>query len=148
MPSAKANLERIAQANADESARIKAEMEERRRKEAAAKEEERRRKEEEERANAELVRRQSEIDGCFAEQAIVKEYTGKAMVTHKIELLNPEGIMAVLAMWWGKEGRTLSTEQLSKMFKRQITFCEKLANKDNIFLKDESVAYIDDVKAK
>ena len=33
------------------------------------------------------------------------------------------------------------------MFKKQITFCEKLA-KEGIYLKDESVEYVEDVKAK
>lgn len=148
LPSKKTNLERIAQADAAEAARIQAEMEERRRKEAAEKEEERRRKEDEERAKEELARKQSEIDGLFGAQIIVQGYQPKVKVTQKIELLNPEGIMAIIAMWWGKEGCTLSTDELSKMFKKQITFCEKLANKENIFIEDESVSYIDDVKAK
>lgn len=148
LPSKKTNLERIAQADAAEAARIQAEMEERRRKEAAEKEEERRRKEEEDRAKDELARKQSEIDGLFGAQIIVQGYQPKVKVTQKIELLNPEGIMAILAMWWGKEGCTLSTDELSKMFKKQIAFCEKLANKENIFIEDESVSYIDDVKAK
>ncbi len=148
LPSKKTNLERIAQADAAEAARIKSEMEERQRKEAAAKEEERRRKEEEERAKTELARKSSEIDSLFGAQAVVQGYTPKVKVTQKIELLNPEGIMAILGMWWGKEGCTLSTEELAKMFKKQITFCEKLANKENIFIEDESVAYIDDVKAQ
>lgn len=148
LPSKKTNLERIAQADAAEAARIQAEMEERRRKEAAEKEEERRRKEDEERAKEELARKQSEIDGLFGAQIIVQGYQPKVKVTQKIELLNPEGIMAILAMWWGKEGCTLSTDELSKMFKKQIAFCEKLANKENIFIEDESVSYIDDVKAK
>ena len=34
------------------------------------------------------------------------------------------------------------------MFKKQITFCEKLANKEDIFVNDESVEYVDEVKAK
>lgn len=148
LPSKKTNLERIAQANAAEAARIKAEMEERQRKEAAAKEEERRRKEDEERAKAELARKQSEMDNLFSVQAAAQGYQPKVKVTQKIELLNPEGITAILSMWWSKEGCTLSTEELSKMFKKQITFCEKLANKDGLYIKDESVAYIDDVKAK
>ena len=148
LPSKKTNLERIAHADAVEAARIQAEMEERFRKEAAEKEEERRRKEEEDRAKEELARKQSEIDGLFSAQIIAHGYQSKVQVTKKIELLNPEGIMAILAMWWSKEGFTLSIDELSKMFKKQIVFCEKLANKENIFIDDESVSYIDDVKAK
>lgn len=148
MPSRKANLERIAQSNAAEAARIKAEMEERQRKEAAAKEEERRRKEEEERAKAELARKQNEVSALFNAQVAEQNYQPKVKVTKKIELLNPEGITAILSMWWSKEGCTLSIEELSKIFKKQITFCEKLANKTGVYIEDESVAYVDDVKAK
>lgn len=148
LPSKKTNLERIKQSNAEEAARIKAEMEERERKEAAAKEEERKRKEEEERAKTEMERKSSEIGGLFSEQAVVVGYQPKVKVTQKIALLNPEGIMAIIGMWWSKEGCTLSTEELSKMFKKQITFCEKLASKDNLYIEDESIEYIDEVKAK
>lgn len=148
LPSKKANLERIAQANATEAARIKADMEERQRKDAAAKEEERRRKEEEERAKAELARKQSEMETLFSVLATAQGYQPKVKVTPKIKLLNPEGITAIISMWWSKEGCTLSTDELSKMFKKQISFCEKLAVKNGIYIEDESVVYIDDIKAQ
>lgn len=148
LPSKKANLERIEKANAEEAARIKAEMEERTRKEAAAKEEERKRKEEEERVKAEMERKSSEMEGLFDMQAVVQGYAPKVKVTQKIELLNPDGIMAILGTWWSKEGCTLTVEELTKMFKKQITFCEKLANKDGIYIEDESVNYVEDVKAR
>lgn len=149
LPSKKANLERIEKANAEEAARITAEMEERSRKDAAAKEEERKRKEEEERAKAEMERKTAELAGLFSTQdAVLQSFQPKVKVSQKIELLNPEGIMAIFSMWWSKEGCNLSTEELSKMFKKQITFCEKLANKDGIFIEDESVCYVEDVKAR
>lgn len=148
LPSKKANLERIAQADAADAARAKAEMEERQRKEAQEREAERKRREEEEKQKAEMTRQQAEMSGLFAEQASMQNYQPKVKVTQKIELLNPEGIMPILSMWWSKEGCTLSVEELSKLFKKQITFCEKLANKDNVYIENESVQYIDDVKAK
>ena len=148
LPSKKANLERIAQADTADAARAKAEMEERQRKEAQEREAERKRKEEEEKQKAEMTRQQAEMSGLFAEQASMQNYQPKVKVTQKIELLNPEGIMPILSMWWSKEGCTLSVEELSKLFKKQITFCEKLANKDSVYIESESVQYIDDVKAK
>lgn len=148
LPSKKANLERIAQADAADAARAKAEMEERQRKEAKEREAERKRREEEEKQKAEMAHQQAEMSGLFAEQASMQSYQPKVKVTQKIELLNPEGIMPILSMWWSKEGCTLSVEELSKLFKKQITFCEKLANKDNVYIENESVQYIDDVKAK
>ena len=148
LPSKKANLERMAQADAAEAARVKAEIEERQRKEAEAREAECKRKEEEEKQKAEMERQQAEMNGLFSEQASMQNYQPKVKVTQKIELLNPEGIMPILSMWWSKEGCTLSVEELSKLFKKQITFCEKLANKDSVYIENESVQYIDDVKAK
>lgn len=149
LPSKKANLERIAQSNAAEAARIKAEMEERKRKEDAEKEAERKRKEEEEKQKAEMERQQSEMNNLFNQQALAQNsYQPKMTVAKKINLLNPEGIMPILSMWWSKEGCHLSIKELSKMFKKQITFCEKLANKEEVFISDESVEYVDDVKAK
>lgn len=148
LPSKKANLERIAKANEAEAARIKAEMEERQRREAAAKEDERRRKEEEEKAKTEMERQKSEMDNLFSAQAVLSGYQPKVNVSQKIKLLNPEGIVAIIGLWWSKEGVNMTTEELAKMFKKQITFCERLANKDGVYVEDESVAYVDDVKAK
>lgn len=56
--------------------------------------------------------------------------------------------MQILSMWWAKEGCRMTDGELSKIFKKQITFCEKLANKEGEFISDESVQYIDDVKAQ
>lgn len=148
LPSKKANLERMAQASAEEAARIKAEMEARQRKEAEEQEAERRRKEEEEKQKAGMARQQSEMESLFGQQAVVSSgYQPKVKVAQKINLLNPEGIMPILSMWWSKEGCHLSVEELAKMFKKQITFCEKLA-KEGTYISDESVEYVEDVKAK
>ena len=148
LPSKKANLQRIAQASAEEAARIKAEMEARQRKEAEIMEAERRRKEEEEKQKAELARQQTEMESLFGQQAVASSgYIPKVKVAQKINLLNPEGIMPILSMWWSKEGCHLSIEELAKMFKKQIAFCEKLA-KEGTYIADESVEYIDDIRAK
>ncbi|RYM99365.1 hypothetical protein PG1821B_1595 [Bifidobacterium animalis subsp. lactis] len=148
LPSKKANLERIAQADAAEAARIKADMEARQRKEAEEKEAERKRKEEEEKQKTEMARHQSEMETLFGQQSVMQQgYQPKVKVAQKINLLNPEGIMPILSMWWSKEGCQLSVDELSKMFKKQIAFCEKLA-KEGVFISDESVEYVEDVKAK
>lgn len=148
LPSKKTNLERMAQASADEAALIKAEMEARQRKEAEEQEAERRRKEEEEKQKAEMARQQSEMESLFGQHSIVSSgYQPKVKVAQKINLLNPEGIMPILSMWWSKEGCHLTVEELTKMFKKQITFCEKLA-KEGTYISDESVEYVEDVKVK
>lgn len=148
LPSKKANLERMAKANAEEAARIKAEMEARQKTEAERMEKERAAREAEEKRKAEMERGAAEISSLFNTQATMASYQTKTKVTKKINLLNPEGIMPVIALWWSKEGCTLTVEELSKMFKKQITFCEKLANKEDIFVNDENVEYVDEVKAK
>lgn len=148
LPSKKANLERIAQSDAAEAARIKSEMEARQRKEAEEKEAERKRKEEEEKQKTEMARQQSEMETLFGHQSVMQQgYQPKVKVAQKINLLNPEGILPILSMWWSKEGCQLSVDELSKMFKKQIAFCEKLA-KEDVFISDESVEYVEDVKAK
>lgn len=148
LPSKKANLEKIAQANAEEAARLKTEMEARQKAEAARIEAERAAREAEEKRKAEMERSTAEMTSLFDAQATTSTYQPKTKVTKKINLLNPEGIMPVISLWWSKEGCTLSVEELSKMFKKQITFCEKLANKDELFIQNESVEYVDEVKAK
>lgn len=147
LPSKNANLERMAKANAEEAARIKAEMEARQKAEAERMEKERAAREAEEKRKAEMERGAAEMSSLFNAQATMAGYQTKTKVTKKINLLNPEGIMPVIALWWSKEGCTLTVEELYKMFKKQITFCEKLANKEDIFVNDESVEYVDEVKA-
>ncbi len=148
LPSKKANLEKIAKANAEEAARMKAEMEARQKAEAERIEKERAEREAEEKRKAELERKTAEMTSLFDGQAAASTYQPKTKVTKKITLLNPEGIMPVISLWWSKEGCTLSVGELAKMFKKQIAFCEKLANKDEVFIQNESVEYVDEVKAK
>ncbi len=148
LPSKKANLEKMAKADAEEAARIKAEMEARQKAEAERMEQERAAREAEEKRKAEMEHGAAEMKSLFDGQAAVADYQPKTKVTKRINLLNPEGIMPVLSLWWSKEGCTLTVEELAKMFKKQIAFCEKLANKEDIFVSDESVEYVDEVKAK
>lgn len=149
LPSKKAELERIAKANAEEAARLQEEKEEREAQEAAQREKERKQKEEEENKKSEAQRQAATMRGLFDGEATVAAYQPKTKVTKKINLLNPEGILPIISMWWTMEGCKLTTDELAKMFKKQITFCEKLANaKEPELIEDESVEYVDSVKAK
>ncbi|HIT83146.1 MAG TPA: hypothetical protein IAA99_02960 [Candidatus Avibacteroides faecavium] len=148
LPSKRANLEKMAQANAEEAARIKAEMEARQRAEAERMEKERQEREAEDKRKTEMEREAAGMSSLFDQQAAVTAYQPKTKVTKRINLLNPEGIMPVIALWWSKEGCTLTVDELARMFKKQIAFCEKLANKDGETIKHESVEYVDEVKAK
>ena len=149
LASKKANLEAMAKANAEEAARIKSQMKELQKAEAERLENELRQREEAERKNAEQEKKKDDIVSLFDNHAALAASTApKAKVTKKINLLNPEGIMPVIALWWSHEGCKMDTEALAKMFKKQITFCEKLANKEGTFIRNESVEYINEVKAK
>ena len=151
LPSKRKELERIAQANAEEAERIRKAMEERERKEAEQREKERAEREAKEKAAAELAAQKQEMDGLFgAAQLEEVAYQPKTQVKKRINVLNPEGFMQIIGMWWSQLGCTLTVPELEKMFSKQLTFCNKLANdKANpILIQSEHIEYVDDVKAK
>ena len=152
LPSKNKDLERMAKANAEEQARIKAELEAREAAETRRLDEERRRKEEEAKAAKQVQQSANEMDGLFAQNAVATPvgYQPKTSVKQKIVCANADGILAAVSMWWSKEGQFLPIEELSKIFKKQLTFCEKVANdKDNPeFIKSPFVRYEEEVKAK
>lgn len=152
LPSKEAELKRAAQAASDEEAeRIKREIKEREEAEAAKKEQERIEREKKEAAELEMKKQQSEMGALFNMASVsVPTYQPKTAVKKKLVLLNPEGIMPVLSMWWTEEGCKMTVEELTKMFKKQITYCEKRANdkQNSVTIADESVSYEEEVKAK
>lgn len=151
LPSKRKELERMAKANAEEAERIRKAMEERERKEAEQREKERAEREAKEKAAAELAAQKQEMDSLFGEaQMTVMAYQPKTQVKKRINVLNAEGFMPIVGMWWSHYGCTLSVAELEKEFKKQLTFCNKLANdKANpILIQSEHVEYVDDVKAK
>ena len=148
LPSKKAELERIASANAADAARMKEELALRDAADAAGKEQERRQAEEAARQKAELDKANAEVAGLFAVAKAEQEYTPKAKVTKKIRIDDPSAFLAILSMWWQHEGCTLPVEELAKIFKKQLTFCERLANKDGIFAESAGLEYVDEVKAQ
>lgn len=152
LPSKKKELERMAKANAEAQARIKAELEAREAAETRCLDEERRRKEEEAKAAKQVQQSANEMDGLFAQNAVATPvgYQPKTSVKQKIVCANADGILAAVSMWWSKEGQFLPIEELSKIFKKQLTFCEKVANdKDNPeFINSPFVRYEEEVKAK
>ena len=152
LSSKKRELERMAKANAEEQARMKAELEAREAAEARRLDEDRRRKEEEAQAAKKAQQTANEMDGLFGQAAVATpvDYQPKTAVKKRIVTDSPEGILAVVSMWWSKEGRFFSMEELSKIFKKQITFCEKLANdKDSPeIISSPFIRYEEEVKAK
>lgn len=148
LPSKKTELERAAKVSEDEARRIAEEIKKREAAELARKEAERVAREQEEAKKKEVQKAGAEATSLFdLGQATTQTYQPKTKVNKKIRIVTPNGYMQVLMMWWAKEGCHMSDEELAKIFKKQIAFCEKQANKEGEFISDGSVAYVDDVKA-
>lgn len=148
MPSKKAELERAAQAGAEEAERIRQQMAQREAEEAARKEQELREQQERERKEAEAKKQADAMGSLFDDAAAgMSAYTPKASVKKRLVPLNVEAFPEILSMWWQGEGKNLSVNELAKMFKKQITYCEKVA-KDGEFINSEHICYEDEVKAK
>ncbi|SFK99064.1 hypothetical protein SAMN05216357_11041 [Porphyromonadaceae bacterium KH3CP3RA] len=152
LPSKRKDLERIAElkkkdteaaALAEAQARIR-EAEENQKREA-----ERKAKEQEEKLKLEAQASQADIFASFgATAAAAPTSIPDAKVTKKIKVNNAKGFLEVYQMWFIGEGATLSIEELEKVHKKMLTFCEKKANKDSEFIKSAFVEYVDEVKAK
>ena len=97
-------------------------------------------------AKAEEVRKQREAAGAAA--SIAPPPTN-AKVKEKIIVLHQQGYLEVFQMWWINEGQTLPVEELEKIFKKMITYCEKQANsKEQKHIESQFISYEADVKAK
>lgn len=148
MPSKKMELERAAKASAEEAERIRQQMKEREEAEAKRMEQERQQREQQQRMEAEMKAKQSEMGSLFDQaQVATPTYQPKTSVRKKLVPMNVEAFPEIITMWWTKEGCNLSIEELTKMFKKQITFCEKCA-KDGELIQSEHIYYEDEVTAK
>lgn len=148
LPSKKSELEAIAKAGAEEAERRRAEMEAAEKEESARRDEERRRKEAEEAAKAEAERKAAEAASLF-NQAAVSAPSSKVSVRKRIHPLGPEAFQDIFAMWWAEQGQHMTVEELSKILRTQMSYCEKQANAANpVFIRSEHVEYTDEVKAR
>ena len=148
LPSKKMNLEKMAKADAEEAARMKEAMEANKAKEAARMEQERKARELEQQQKAEAAQQMNEMNSLFAMAEAAQPVAKTSVkVSKKIEIVNANGIVPIINMWFTREGVNLELEELCKIFKKQITFCEKLA-KEDVFIEDKNIIYVDDVKAK
>ena len=145
-----AELEQLRLANAEEAAKAE-ELRKQREKEAAAKRMEELKKEEEA-AKQEAARKaqQSSIGRLVMEAAAsIAPPPTNAKVKEKIVVLHQQGYLEIFQMWWINEGQTLPVEELEKIFKKMITYCEKQANgKDQKHIESKFIRYEADVKAK
>ena len=133
----------------DVNASMKSEQEEIERRQREQREAELKKLEEEQKDILKKNEAKKEMDALFSKaQASVSIDGAKVKVSKKIVLSDAKGILPIISMWWSKEGCNLSVDELTKMFKKQITFCERLANKSDELIMDDSVSYVDNVTAK
>lgn len=148
LPSKKMNLEKIAKFSPEEAVLIKEAMETNNVKEAAKMEDERKARELEQQQKAEAAQQMTEMNSLFAMAEAAQPVAKTSVkVSKKIKIINANGIVPIINMWFAREGVNLELEELCKIFKKQITFCEKLA-KEDVFIEDKNIIYVDDVKAK
>lgn len=153
LPSKRKELERIAQSNAAEAAHLREELERKEREEAMRKEREIREAEAKEREKAEFAAKANEMDSLFGISQVtanIQSYQPKAQVKKVLHVLDTEGFVDIIGLWWSQVGCTMTVEDLNKMFSKQITFCNKIANDkiNPILIESEHLEYVDDIKAR
>lgn len=142
--------ERMRRVNTEEAKRLEAERKQREQEEQRKRELEAKQLQEKLKAEAEAQAQVGQMNNLFdaAAAATSTNTPVQAKVTEKIKVLHPTGMLEIYQMWWVNEGQNLPMDELEKIHKKMITFCEKKANKDNEHLKSKFVQYVQDVKAK
>lgn len=152
LPSLRKQLEEqeeLRRTNAEEAAWQEEIRKQKQQEQLRKQEEERKRKEEEAKAKAEADKAAAEVQAAFDFSAASMPSTPtKAKVKKKIQITNPQGFLQVYQMWFTREGINMSMEDLEKVHKKMLTYCEKVMNKDGEEIKSVFVKYIDDVTAK
>lgn len=152
LPSKKRELERMASADAEEKARLKAELQAREADEARRLDEQRRQQAQAQAAAKEARQTAGEIGGLFDQAAIASPaaYQPKTAVRKRIVASSADGILAIVSLWWSREGKGLPLDDLCRIFKKQIAFCEKLANDKSSpeIISSPCVSYEEEVKAR
>lgn len=142
-------LEVLRQQDAEKAREAEAEQKRREEADRLKREEERRKADEEVKKKAEADKAIAETQSLFDMSAATMPVTPvNAKVEKKIEVLNPSGFMLVYQRWFQGEGANLPMAELEKIHKKMITYCEKLANKEDETIKSPLIKYVDSVKAK
>lgn len=139
-------IEKLKKEDAEKAAAAAALLAQKEAEEAARKEQERK-AEEDKRKQAELIAAQAAQAGTLLLSG--EDAMPKAKVKLKMDILDKQGYMAVLQLWWVLESGDMSLDDLAKKLKFAVTACEKAAN-DNADNKITSpyINWIQDVKAK
>lgn len=142
-------LNNLRRQNAEAAAQAEQETKEREARERRERELEMAKQADEAKRKEEIQTQQATMNSLFAASAAtVTSAPVKAKVTEKIKVLHPNGFLDIYQKWWLDEGQTLTIEELEKVHKKMITYCEKKANKDEDRIKSKYIRYEEEVKAK
>lgn len=142
-------LEELSRTNAAAAAEAEEKRKQQEAEEKAKQDQERKKREADARAKADADKAAAEVQAAFDfSAASVPDTPANAKVTKKIKVTNPKGYMLLYQMWFTKEGANMTNDDLDKVHKKMITFCEKMANKDGETIQSPFIQYVDDVKAK
>lgn len=141
--------EELRKKDAEAAAKAEAERKQRDEEERKQRELEIQQKEHEQQQKAESSIQSAQMNSLFATAAAsVTTRTSKAKVTERIKILHPAGFLEIYQMWWINEGQNLTIEELEKIHKKMISFCEKKANSnDEMKIKSKYIRYEEEVKA-
>lgn len=141
--------EELRKKDAEAAAKAETERKQREEEERKQRELEIQQKEHEQQQKAESSIQSAQMNSLFATAAAsVTTRTCKAKVTERIKILHPAGFLEIYQMWWINEGQNLTIEELEKIHKKMISFCEKKANSDDeMKIKSKYIRYEEEVKA-
>lgn len=141
--------EELRKKDAEAAAKAETERKQREEEERKQRELEIQQKEHEQQQKAESSIQSAQMNSLFATAAAsVTTRTSKAKVTERIKVLHPAGFLEIYQMWWINEGQNLTIEELEKIHKKMISFCEKKANSDDeMKIKSKYIRYEEEVKA-
>lgn len=141
--------EELRKKDAEAAAKAEAERKQREEEERKQRELEIQQKEHEQQQKAESSIQSAQMNSLFVTAAAsVTTRTSKAKVTERIKILHPAGFLEIYQMWWINEGQNLTIEELEKIHKKMISFCEKKANSDDeMKIKSKYIRYEEEVKA-
>ena len=141
--------EELRKKDAEAAAKAETERKQREEEERKQRELEIQQKEHEQQQKAESSIQSAQMNSLFATAAAsVTTRTSKAKVTERIKILHSAGFLEIYQMWWINEGQNLTIEELEKIHKKMISFCEKKANSDDeMKIKSKYIRYEEEVKA-
>ena len=105
------------------------------------------------REEAEIRQQQQAIDDTQAQAAALfdgmdEQTVVKAKVKKVIKVTGRRGWIEILNFWWAHKAQSMPIEEIEKKLSFAKKECEKLANKEELFINSSYIIYDDDITAK